>query len=49
MAEERAKVKKLRHELGLEQKQELAKTESHFEAIIAKERQQVSKANMKLA
>lgn len=33
----------------MEYKQELAKKESHFEGVLAKERQQVSKANMKLA
>ena len=48
-AVERMKIKKLRHEFAMEYKTELAKKESHFEAIIAKERQQVSKANMNLA
>ena len=48
-AEEKAKLKKMRHEFAMEFKQELAKKESQFEALIAKERQAVSKANMKLA
>ena len=47
--EERTKIKKLRHEFASEYKQELAKKESHYEALIAKERQAVSKANLKLA
>ena len=47
--EERNKVKKIRHEFAQEYKQELAKKESHFEALIAKERQAVSKANLKIA
>lgn len=38
-AEERMKVKKLRHEFATEYKNELAKRESHFEAMLAKERQ----------
>lgn len=48
-AEERIKVKRMRQELETEYKTELAKKESHYEAMIAKERQQVSKANMKIA
>lgn len=48
-AEERIKIKKLRHEFAAEYKTELAKKESHYEAQIARERQCVSKANMKLA
>ena len=48
-AEERMKVKRIRHEIETEYKTELAKKESHYEAIIAKERQQVSKANMNIA
>ena len=43
------KVKRIRHEIETEYKTELAKKESHYEAIIAKERQQVSKANMNIA
>jgi len=38
-AEERMKVKKLRQEFATEHKVELAKRESHFEAMLAKERQ----------
>ena len=38
-AEERMKVKRIRHEIETEYKTELAKKESHYEAIIAKERQ----------
>ena len=37
-AEEKLKVKKLRHEFAVEFKQELAKKESQFEAMVAKER-----------
>ena len=48
-AEERMKIKRLRHEIATEFKTELAKKESHFEALIAKERQSVSKANMNVA
>ena len=48
-AEERLKIKKLRNEFASEFKTELAKKESHFEAMIAKERQSVSKANMQNA
>ena len=48
-AEERMKIKKIRHEFAQEYKTELAKKESHYEAILAKERQSVSKANMNIA
>ena len=48
-AEERMKIKKIKHEFAQEYKTELAKKESHYEAILAKERQLVSKANMNIA
>ena len=37
-AEEKMKIKRLRHEFATEYKQELAKKESQFEALVAKER-----------
>lgn len=48
-AEEKGKIKKMRLEFATEFKLELAKKESQFEALLAKERQQVSRANLKVA
>ena len=48
-AEERTKIRKFRQECAAEYKAELSKKDSQYEALLAKERQQVSKANVKLA
>ena len=48
-AEEKVKIKKIRAEFAAEYKAELAKKDSHYEALIAKEKQTVSKVNIKLA
>ena len=47
--EEQQKLKKHKQNLDKEFQIELSKIESHFEAKLAKERQETSKANLKTA